>query len=457
MDFDKEQEIRSLVCELCRQFYQLGWVTGTGGSISIRHEENIFMTPSGVQKERIQPDELFIVDFKGEIIKAPEAKGGGSAKLSDCAPLFLHAYNQRNAGAVLHSHGLYCNLVTLLCEGRNEFRISQQEMIKGIEGHGYFDELVIPIIENTAWEHELADSLGATIANYPKACAVLVRQHGMYVWGKTWEQAKRHGECLHYLFEAFVNAHKLGVSNLITKRGLNSEVSHVLLDIEGTTTPLAFVKQVLFPYSAAHALGYLQATWLDADTQQLVQELFQASQQEVSAAAPEVDRLDACKVAEYVRFLVAQDRKLGALKTLQGRIWELGYASGELKGQVFEDVARALRSYRGRLAASIYSSGSRQAQALLFRHSDRGDLTSCLSAYFDTTVGGKGDAASYADIALTLGVRASRVLFVTDVLAEARAAQQAGMQVRLSLRPGNAAIEEQHEFATVTTFDDLEL
>ncbi len=92
-------EIRSLVCELCRQFYQLGWVTGTGGSISIRQGEKIFMTPSGVQKERIKPEELFIVNKAGEVTGEPEVKPGCSkAKLSDCAPLFLHAYNQRDAG-----------------------------------------------------------------------------------------------------------------------------------------------------------------------------------------------------------------------------------------------------------------------------------------------------------------------------------------------------------------------
>jgi methylthioribulose 1-phosphate dehydratase/enolase-phosphatase E1 len=94
-----EQEIRELVCELCRQFYQLGWVTGTGGSISIRMDDKIFMTPSGVQKERIKPEEIFIVDKTGAVVSQPNAKPGcGPAKLSDCAPLFLHAYNQRNAG-----------------------------------------------------------------------------------------------------------------------------------------------------------------------------------------------------------------------------------------------------------------------------------------------------------------------------------------------------------------------
>jgi methylthioribulose 1-phosphate dehydratase / enolase-phosphatase E1 len=97
----KDLEVKSLICELCRQFFNAGWVTGTGGSISIRNEDKIFMTPSGVQKERIQPDELFTVDIQGNVTDTPNQKlGCREPKLSDCAPLFLHAYQQRNAGIV---------------------------------------------------------------------------------------------------------------------------------------------------------------------------------------------------------------------------------------------------------------------------------------------------------------------------------------------------------------------
>lgn len=109
---------RELVCELCRQFFTAGWVTGTGGSISIRYGNRIYMTPSGVQKERIEPDELYVLDIDGEVLSVPEQKPGSRVpKLSDCAPLFLHAFKQRNAGAVLHSHSICCNLVTSLFEG----------------------------------------------------------------------------------------------------------------------------------------------------------------------------------------------------------------------------------------------------------------------------------------------------------------------------------------------------
>ena len=96
---EQELETKKLICELCRQFFDAGWVTGTGGSISIKLGDKIFMTPSGVQKERILPDEIFSVDILGKITEVPVQKvGRGPPKLSDCAPLFLHAYQQRNAG-----------------------------------------------------------------------------------------------------------------------------------------------------------------------------------------------------------------------------------------------------------------------------------------------------------------------------------------------------------------------
>lgn len=240
----EDGKTRSLICELCRNFYQAGWVTGTGGSISIRHCDGryIFMTPSGVPKERIKPEDLFLVDEHANVITYPQHLPGENPKLSDCAPLFLHAFVKRNAGAVIHSHGIVSNLVTGLCEGKNEFRISHQEMIKGITGHGYHDELVIPIIENTAFEHELADSLGEAIDRYPKSVAVLVRRHGIYIWGKSWQEAKRHAECIHYLFEIALKMHsQLGKDfcsppilygdtwNSNTSTGIKK----VILDIEG--------------------------------------------------------------------------------------------------------------------------------------------------------------------------------------------------------------------------------
>ena len=183
---------RELICELCTHFYSQGWVTGTGGSITMKYGNRIYMTPSGVQKERIQPDELYMLDIEGNILSVPPQKVASKfPKLSDCSPLFLHCYRLRNAGAAIHSHDQTCVLITALSPHHNEFRISHQEMIKGIAGYGYHDELVVPIIDNTAHENELADSLEKAILEYPQSFAVLVRDHGIYVWGENWEQAKR--------------------------------------------------------------------------------------------------------------------------------------------------------------------------------------------------------------------------------------------------------------------------
>ena len=200
------QKTRELVCELCRNFYQLGWASGTGGGISIKEGGFIYMAPSGVQKERLKPEDIFVLDSDGNPVEEP----GHGLKLSQCAPLFMHAYKIRNAGAVLHSHSVNAATATLLFD--KKFRIKNMEMQKGIQGYGAFDTLEVPIIENTAYECELADSLGETIQNNPKTHAVLVRRHGVYVWGKDWKQAKTHAECYDYLFEAAGRMKQLGIS-----------------------------------------------------------------------------------------------------------------------------------------------------------------------------------------------------------------------------------------------------
>lgn len=208
-DMEKSATPSALIVELCRQFYDLGWVSGTGGGISIREGGRIYMAPSGVQKERIAEQDLYVLDEAGAILRAPEQAG---LKPSACQPLFYNAFRLRNAGAVIHSHALPAMLASLL--HREAFECTQIEMIKGIEGHGYYDRLVVPIIENTAHECDLADSMARAIENNPRTHAVLVRRHGVYIWGRDWVQAKTHAECYHYLFDAVVQMAKLGLSTL---------------------------------------------------------------------------------------------------------------------------------------------------------------------------------------------------------------------------------------------------
>jgi methylthioribulose-1-phosphate dehydratase len=188
------QQIRGLICELCRHLYKKGWASGTGGGISIKNGDRIYMAPSAVQKERLRPEDIFVLDSGGVLLEEP----GRGLALSQCAPLFMHAYQIRNAGAVIHSHSVNAVLATLLFG--KAFRIKNMEMQKGIEGYGAFDTVEVPIIENTAFERDLADSLGEAIRKNPKTQAVLVRGHGVYVWGRDWEQAKVHAECYDYLF-----------------------------------------------------------------------------------------------------------------------------------------------------------------------------------------------------------------------------------------------------------------
>ena len=203
-----DRDIRNLICELCRAFYQKGWASGTGGGISIRNGSEIYMAPSGVQKERIQPEDLFVLDLDGNILRAP----AGNHKISECKPLFMHAYNLRNAGAVLHSHSINAMAATWLYD--THFQVTNLEMQKGISGYGAFDVLDVPIISNTAREHDLSDSLKEAIEKNPKTSAVLVRGHGAYIWGKDWAQAKTQAECYDYLFQAAVQLRELGINPL---------------------------------------------------------------------------------------------------------------------------------------------------------------------------------------------------------------------------------------------------
>lgn len=196
----------TLICDLARTFYDLGWASGTGGGICIREGDRVVIAPSAVQKERMRPEQMFTLDLDGTVLTRPD---DASLRPSECSSLFLKAINLRNAGAVVHSHSVHAVLATLLFD--EEFAVSHLEMIKGIEGFGYEDRLVVPIIDNTARECDLADSLEEAILAYPRTHAVLVRRHGVYVWGSDWVRAKTHAECYDYLFRAAVEMRRLGI------------------------------------------------------------------------------------------------------------------------------------------------------------------------------------------------------------------------------------------------------
>ncbi|KVI02225.1 Class II aldolase/adducin N-terminal [Cynara cardunculus var. scolymus] len=420
------KQTKSLIAELCRQFYNLGWVSGTGGSITVKvHDDSvcksdqlIVMSPSGVQKERMVEDDMYVLSPSGSILFSPLPKPypHKPPKCSDCAPLFMkmthvlvifQAYDRRNAGAVIHSHGMESCLVTMIDPLAREFRVTHMEMIKGIQGHGYYDELVVPIIENTAHERELTESLAAAIEAYPKTTAVLVRNHGIYIWGDSWVSAKTQAECYHYLFDAAIKLHQLGLdwstpshgpiqnskgvlgrrtTNTSPKAGkltLSNEAGTtprcVVLDIEGTTTPISFVTDVLFPYARNNVRMHLEETYDTGVVGAVPIPSDDAGKEEVIAS-----------LVANVEGMIKADRKITSLKQLQ---------------------------------VYIYSSGSRLAQRLLFGYTNYGDLRKYLCGFFDTSVGNKKEAKS--------------------------------LEVTISLRPGNGPLPDNHGFTTVKSFTEI--
>ncbi|MEQ9366456.1 MAG: methylthioribulose 1-phosphate dehydratase [Leptospirales bacterium] len=208
------ETLRESISTMCQNFYALGWVSGTGGGISIKRGDRIYMAPSGVEKEKIRPEDVFVLDQKGDIV---ESAANPALKLSECAPLFQSAYELRDAGAVLHSHSVNVVLATMLAVRQSGFistlEFTQLEMLKGVAGHGYYDTFVLPVIDNTPRECDLTESLREAIARFPKSPAVAVRNHGIYVWGKNEIQAKTQAECIDYLCEVKVKMHAAGITN----------------------------------------------------------------------------------------------------------------------------------------------------------------------------------------------------------------------------------------------------
>jgi len=217
-----------------------------------------------------------------------------------------------------------------------------------------------------------------------------------------------------------------------------SRPTAILTDIEGTTTSIAFVYDVLFPYAAAR----LEETCARSDPgPELAQALARLRDEHAkeTAADPPPPFGDG---APYARWLMERDRKSTGLKLLQGLIWESGYTQGEIRGQVYPDVPPALAAWRaaGR-RLRIFSSGSMRAQQLLFGYTDYGDLTPYFEGFHDTQTGPKQDPAAYAAIAAAFALPPEEILFLSDVVTELDAAARAGYRTGLLVRPGNKPAE----------------
>lgn len=244
-------------------------------------------------------------------------------------------------------------------------------------------------------------------------------------------------------------------------------VDAVVFDIEGTTTPVTFVKDTLFPYARKNVEKYLTDKYEDAETIKDIAGLRELAQKDkadgkegvVEIPDATADKAEVIKaVVENVKWQMDQDRKSTELKQLQGHIWKQGYESGKLKSQVFEDVPGMLKVLKeDNKALYVYSSGSVEAQKLLFSNTEAGDISGVFTDFFDTAMGPKTEKDSYQKIAAKIKLDAEKILFLTDMPEEAGAAVAAGWKSALVIRPGNADLTDEHlqNFACIEHLEEL--
>jgi enolase-phosphatase E1 len=232
-----------------------------------------------------------------------------------------------------------------------------------------------------------------------------------------------------------------------------------LLDVEGTVAPISLVYEQLFPYARAHFAGFLRGRGDDPGVNADLALLAGENRAEQEPGHPAYRYVKgqgkSASALNYLLWLMDRDRKSTALKSLQGKIWKTGFEAGELKGTLFADVPAALKRWAAEARTAIYSSGSVQAQQLLFRYSTYGDLTPLIAGYFDTRTGAKTSAASYAAIAAAMHVGPEEVLFLSDAVPELDAAREAGCHTRLVVREGNAPVPDARLHVVVESFELL--
>jgi methylthioribulose 1-phosphate dehydratase / enolase-phosphatase E1 len=543
--------VRALMAQLCEFFYHQGWATGTGGGISIRtggpaqnRPWRVFVAPSGLQKEDLIGNDMFELDMDRNIVSAPTSNP--NLRQSACTPLWYVIFNARpTATAVVHTHSPNAVYATLLdrTERSRCLRFTHFEMLKGVGNHAYDDVLELPIIDNRPTEDLLAEQLAAAVRDYPRANAVLVRRHGMYVWGDSWEQCKTIAESVDYLLACAVQLKQLGVdpaappplgsssyrqqqvehkattatartrpqqdgtndnseptpgnphkkqkitaftnattppvvvgsfhgqaavdnaedyrSNATPLLPRDNHIQALLLDVEGCTTSIAFVKNTLFPFIRTNLLQYLQQDLPTQQQAQLLQDLLAEevqhlgeSKNDSSGSKDEQDAATSTRtqIVACVTRLMDADIKSRTLKELQGDMWRSGYERGELQGHVYGDTRPMLEwMHAHHVPVYIYSSGSVAAQQLLFGHSVAGNLRPFLRGHFDiATAGNKKLALSYQAIADQLGLEPRAICFSSDAPDELVAAAAAGIgQVVMTIRPGNAPIAEKERFPAI--------
>lgn len=234
----------------------------------------------------------------------------------------------------------------------------------------------------------------------------------------------------------------------------------VLLDIEGTTSSISFVYDVMFPYVREHLASFLDSAWTTDELQAcrplLAKDLGKASVDDWLGCKSKSEQQDL--VFDGVMALMDADVKATGLKQLQGLIWKDGFQSGQLVAHLFDDVAPAIKQWHQLgMDIRIYSSGSIAAQKLFFGHTVAGNLLEFFSGHYDTTTGPKKEPQSYEKIAADFGLPADDILFVSDVVDELKAANSAGMRTILSIRPGNSPAASNQGFESIESFSQINI
>lgn len=250
------------------------------------------------------------------------------------------------------------------------------------------------------------------------------------------------------------------VPNSAEMTNVATETRSLLLDIEGTVTPISFVHEVLFPFARAQVQDFLIQHSTDAGVQEDLQRLADENRLDQSRTSEGEKRPPRTgetleSIVAYVNWLIDLDRKSPALKSLQGKIWEEGYRNGTLKAPLFEDVVPGIERCRSAgIKIGVFSSGSVLAQKLLFAHTETGDHSDLIDEHFDTEVGSKVSSTSYQEIARRLERSPSGITFVSDVTNELKAAREAGMATLLCVRPGNPPQAERDQFRVIHSFSE---
>jgi enolase-phosphatase E1 len=223
-------------------------------------------------------------------------------------------------------------------------------------------------------------------------------------------------------------------------------IKAIVTDIEGTTSSLSFVKDVLFPYARAHLPDFVRQHQADTEVKALLDDA-----RKLAGAELDTEQL----IMQFIDW-IDRDQKVTPLKSLQGLIWEAGYRQGDFNGHIYEDAARQLQTWKRQgYGLYVYSSGSVYAQKLLFGHTEFGDLTPLFSGYFDTHIGGKRETASYQAIAAQIQLPAGQILFLSDILEELDAARTAGFNTCWLVRDQPTNADTAHRQAI--KFDDITL